>query len=310
MQFIQRRKAILLLAIVLLILLVVGILIYNHNTAASDLYVSSNHAPVTEDKSFQVGDQPFVVIKGHASDVNVQTGNTGVIIVKALQHQSNQALDPNTTNILYHQITDAQGRNHLTISNDPVFRDVDYDVTVPASTQVDIEVDSGSVAVQGTSGATVSTGSGSVEVEDIRGPVNAATDSGDITLHNVNGQTVLNGESGSLHITGVTGQLKAVTHSGDVVVRDAKLSGQSALKTDSGSVRFDGSLDPAGTYLASTNSGDIDLTLPSNAAFQLAATTGSGNVNNAFGGNVIGSGPQAHITATIGSGSVTVDKAI
>jgi DUF4097 and DUF4098 domain-containing protein YvlB len=115
--------------------------------------------------------------------------------------------------------------------------------------------------------------------------------------------------SGSIRATGVNGQLLATTRSGDVVIREATLSGQSALKTNSGSVRFEGALDPKGTYQMATNSGDIDLTLPANAAFQLAATTGSGSVNNAFGNNIVGTAPQAQITATIGSGSVIVDKA-
>ncbi len=263
--------------------------------------------PVT--RSFQVGDHPLVVINGHSSNVDIHTGNAGSVTITAKRHGSGLGPNPNDTKILYNQSQDSQGRDHLTIGSDPALRDIDYDVTVPASAQVQVTVDSGSVAANGTSGVSIDTGSGSLDVENVQGPVNIHTDSGDITARNLKGPMTMDVSSGSIRVDGVNGQLKATTSSGDVVVRAATLSGQSALKTNSGSVRFAGALDPKGSYQLATNSGDIDLTLPANAAFQLSATTGSGSINNAFGNNIVGTAPRAQITATIGSGSVVVDKA-
>ncbi|HZR40018.1 MAG TPA: DUF4097 family beta strand repeat-containing protein, partial [Ktedonobacteraceae bacterium] len=104
------------------------------------------------------------------------------------------------------------------------------------------------------------------------------------------------------------GPLKAVTTNGDIIVRQAALSGQSSLETTNGSVRFQGSLDLQGTYKMKTNSGDVNLTLPSNTSFQLSATTGSGSVHNEFGSTIVGYIPRAQITVTIGYGSVTINK--
>jgi DUF4097 and DUF4098 domain-containing protein YvlB len=294
-----------LLAIIVLFIVVLATT-YGSNGAFSPAN-SYNQGPVT--RSFQVGDHPLVIINGHGSNVNIHAGSAGSVTVTARKHGSNLGPDSNDTKIQYNHSLDNQGRDHLTIGSDPTFSDIDYDVTVPSSAQVQVVVDSGSIAASGISGISIDTGSGSLDVENVQGPVSIHTDSGDITARNIKGQATMEGGSGSIRVTGVNGQLKATTSSGDVVVREATLSGQSALKTNSGSVRFEGALDPRGTYQLSTNSGDIDLTLPDNAAFQLAATTGSGSVNNAFGSNLTGVAPRAQITATIGSGSVVVDKA-
>ncbi|GCF11872.1 DUF4097 family beta strand repeat-containing protein [Dictyobacter arantiisoli] len=314
----NRKKLALIIAVALLAVIIIGILVYNNSRNESDdAFVAGNgtaHSDANngylqpKKKSFSVGDHAVLVIKGHASDVSVHAGKVSSIIVVARRHSTDQGPNPNDTRILYDQSTDAQGHDHLTISTDPGFRDIDYDVTVPASTQAQVEVNSGSVSIDGIGGATVDTGSGSLDLEDIKGPLNAHTDSGDITVRQVTGDSVINGASGSLHITGVTGQLQAMTQSGDVVVQSATLRGQSVMKTNSGSVRFQGSLNPNGSYKMTTNSGDINLTLPNNAAFQLAASTGSGTVHNEFGADAVGSNPLAHITATIGSGSVSVNK--
>ncbi len=313
-QLLRQHKGLKWLLILIALALIVLFIVMCANWIAADGVFSPTHdinpdtiGPVT--RSFQVGDHPLVVINGHGSDVNIHAGNAGAVTITARRHGSGLGPNPNDTKILYNQSQDNQGRDHLTIGADPAFRDVDYDVTVPAGAQVQVTVSSGSIAASGISGITIDTGSGSLDVQSIQGPVNIHTDSGDITARNLKGQVTMDADSGSIRVNGVNGQLKATTHSGDVVVREATLSGQSTLKTDSGSVRFEGALDPKGTYQMATHSGDIDLTLPANAAFQLAATTGSGSINNAFGNDVVGATPRAQITATIGSGSVTVDKA-
>jgi Putative adhesin len=302
-----------LLIIIVLALIVLFIVALAHSFTSNSVFAPANgtnpanQGPVT--RSFQVGDHALIVINGHGSDVNIHAGSAGSVIVTARRHGSGQGPNPDDTKVLYNQAQDNQGHDHLTIGSDPILRDIDYDVTVPASAQVQVVVNSGSISASGISGIAIDTGSGSLDVENVQGPVNIHTDSGDITARNIKGQMTMEAGSGSIRVTGANGQLKATTHSGDVIVRSGTLSGQSALKTDSGSVRFEGALDAKGSYQLSTNSGDIDLTLPANTAFQLAATTGSGNVNNAFGSNSVGVTPRAQITATIGSGSVVVSKA-
>ncbi|GCE05429.1 DUF4097 family beta strand repeat-containing protein [Dictyobacter aurantiacus] len=319
----MRRKQLFWLAVIgvvliMLLVLVIGIYKTDYATDTNTLVPSSGaaHDASTENsnggpeqQSFQVSEHAQLLIKGHSSDINVRRGATSTLVIVARKHGTPN-LGPAADNIhvLYHQSSDAQGHDHITIDTDPALKDLDYDVTAPASAQVQIEITSGAVVVQGIAGASIDTINGNPDVEDIQGPVKVHTESGDVTARHINGPMSLEAGSGSIHANDVNGQLQALTRSGDVLVSSGIVQGQTTLKTDNGSVRFEGSMDGKGSYNLATHSGDVDLTLPRNAAFQLNATTGSGDVHNEFGSSQVGAAPQAHITVTIGHGSVNVDK--
>jgi serine/threonine protein kinase len=258
-------------------------------------------------RSFQVGAHPLLVINGHGGDVNIQAGSTSIVMVTARQ-QGNI----NGTGVQYTQANDGQGHDRITITTNPGAENVDYDITVPGATQVQVqEATGGSIAVKGISGAIIDTSDGNLTIENVHGPVNVHTENGDITGGMLVGSMVMEvGNGGSIRLNNVNGSLKAVSHSGDVVVSGAVLNGTSILETNYGSVRFEGSVDPQGTYTMKTLSGNVSLILPNNTAFQLATSVGSGSVQNDFGNTVVGYAPRAQITATIGSGSVTVNKAV
>ena len=262
-------------------------------------------------RSFQLGTNPLLVIKGHNSNVNIQTDTTGIVTVTPKQHGSNVALDANNANtIIYNQSSSIAGQQQISIATGPAFSDVDYDITIPAKAQVQITVDSGSIAIDGGNGATVDTGNGNIDIADIQGSVHIHTANGNITAHNITGQLAMEAGSGSIHATNTSGQMKAVIQDGDIVIRGAALGDQSALKTTNGSVYFTGTLDPNGSSTMEANRGNVILTLPGNAAFQLNAHIDSGNVQNEFGGNIIGSTPRAIITITVSSGNATLSKAV
>jgi DUF4097 and DUF4098 domain-containing protein YvlB len=167
------------------------------------------------------------------------------------------------------------------------------------------------VSVAGVNGANIDTNSGSLNITDISGPVNVSTINGDVIAQNIKGQMSMESMNGSIRATAVAGQLRAVTQNGDVVIREAVLNGQSAMKTNYGLVRFSGTLDPRGTYMLGTHSGNVNLALPGNSAFQLHASTGSGSIYNEFGRNIVGSAPLAQITISIiGGGSIAINKSV
>lgn len=257
--------------------------------------------------SFQVGDNALLILQGHNSDVTVHAGNATMMLIQARKHGSMQPPDSDVR-VRFDRSHDDQGHDVVEATTDPLFKDLDYDVTLPATASIRVEIDSGSVAINGTHGAQIDTNNGSLILEDIQGPVNAHTENGDITARSLKGPMVLEAGNGSVRLNDVTGPLRALTRSGDVVVRGAHLSGVSSMKTSSGSVRVEGTFDAQGTYSLATNSGDINLTLPNTAAFQLAATIGSGPVHNDFGSNLVGNAPRAQINVTIGSGSVSLNK--
>lgn len=153
---------------------------------------------------------------------------------------------------------------------------VDYEITVPADTDVRTQ-----------------TGSGDQRVEDIHGKLNLGSGSGDQRLHNTTGEIRLHAGSGNVEAYDVSGPVTAETGSGDVRV-DAKGPGDVHITTGSGSIELrnvkgglgvqtgSGNVTVQGEQTAAweirTSSGEVDLQLPANAAFDLDASTGSGEI--------------------------------
>lgn len=247
--------------------------------------------------SIRVGANPKLIISGHSGNVTIHTSTSDAITINTYD-QGTQLT----------QSRDKQGHDTINIVPEVLDANVNYDVTVPATTQVSIAVDSGAMSVKGVASVAINATSGSLDIENITGPVQAVSSNSNITLQNVSGLMTLRTLNGTIKANMVQGQLNAATQYGDVIVQKATLSDQSVLETAYGSVHFTGSFNPAGSYTITASSGNIVLALPANAAFQLHASTQSGSIVNTFHANSVGNTPQAQIVASVSSGSVTVQK--
>jgi hypothetical protein len=123
------------------------------------------------------------------------------------------------------------------------------------------------------------------------------TNAGNITVQQVNGQMKLQADAGSIQALQVT------------------LSGQSLLKTDAGSITFDGALDPAGNYKLTTDLGNVNVTLPAGSSFSLEAKTDLGSVTTNLPlpqpqrtklSGQVGTGPYPTLKVATDLGSVQV----
>jgi hypothetical protein len=247
---------------------------------------------------FQVGSHPQLIINDPGGDVHIHTGLVNQVSVQVTDENSHSwdhrhSGDQVTTS----QAATPQGPNNLlTITTQgnhgPFDGNVSLDVTVPVNADVQVNDSSGGVVVQGVTGnVVVNTDSGDVNLTDVQGSVNVHTSSANVDLQNI------------------TGAVAVATNSGDIEMNQVNLNGKSQFVSDSGNIHINGLLDPAGTYLIQTNSGDIGLTLPNNAAFVLDEHS-TGSLNSDFGtGNKVGTGPQAALTITSNSGNVTLSKA-
>jgi serine/threonine protein kinase/DUF4097 and DUF4098 domain-containing protein YvlB len=319
-----RRASLFFLAlVVLLVIAVLGIFAYmasTHNLPPKSALPSEHHSAKNINttsiyakpgsRSFHVEAALQLVIKGEGSNVTIHTGNADTVTVTASMQGNNPTQTANNTTIQYMQSVDKRGDDHLSVTANPPGSNIDYNITAPAATQVRIEVESGSITVDGINRVNISTESGNLDIENINGPVQAHTVNGSITAHAINGQVRLGSVNGSIRADNINGPLQATTRNGDIVVKQATLHGQSALETTNGSVYFDGTLDPQGAYKMMTNRGNINLTLPANAAFQLEASTYSGSIYNAFKNTEVGTTPRAMMIINIGNGgSITISKA-
>ncbi len=129
--------------------------------------------------------------------------------------------------------------------------------------------------------------------------------------------------TGEIDVTGVDGQMSLQTDTGTINATQDELMGQSLLKTDTGAVTFNGSLDTTGAYRFEANTGAVNVTLPGNSAFHLDASSDTGSINSSFPGvqenvqhpdntssNVsvdVGINPQSTVTLKTDTGAINLN---
>ncbi len=240
----------------------------------------------TFEKTLSFSGAPTVSISTGSGYIHVNPGSDNQVHIVGHVHSNSGWLFSGSSEDTVKQIAAnppiTQAGNVITVSTPHSDSNVsiDYDVTAPRSANL-----------------TAHSGSGSVQVAGIQGPVSAGSGSGSLRLTLAGSTTVkASTGSGSIHIEGVAGGLNA--------------------STGSGSIEAVGSL--TSDWHLSTGSGSIRLRLPDNARFTLNASTGSGSIHvdqpivmqgtlnhHHVSGTVNGGGPA--IRASTGSGSITIN---
>jgi DUF4097 and DUF4098 domain-containing protein YvlB len=114
------------------------------------------------------------------------------------------------------------------------------------------------------------TGSGSIEVRDIRGPVDMAAGSGDLSAEGIESEVKATAGSGGIRIEGIHGDAQATAGSGDINL--LSVQGEVRAQTGSGDIRIER---PGGQVTAGAGSGDISVI---GALADLQLRTGSGDL--------------------------------
>lgn len=250
-------------------------------------------APIASDATFSVDNAN--------GQTTIHGGSGSTVHVTATRHYSVGGQAPDI-----HLTPDANG---VTLSSTSARRSfpfggssswVEYSVEVPASVQVKAQSNSGTVDVEGVTGA-----------------VQANTDSGALTLANLGGSVQARSSSGSIQLTNVAGDVRVTSTSGQV--RGTELSHVREATSTNGSISLEGTFtDPAQIH---ASSGSVNLKLLPGSAIQLDVKTGSGSVNpqnlflsggatqrNSLTGNLGTPAPGAILSVQTGSGSVTISQ--
>jgi Putative adhesin len=195
---------------------------------------------------------------------------------------------------------------------------VSYVVTMPADALLRAKTGSGSQQIEGIRGrVTASTGSGSIVLRDVGGAVSTSTGSGSITVDRVDGSFNGSTGSGSIRAGAVTGAITARTSSGGIDVSqtgsgDVDVSSSSGTvhvrgvrgrleaSTTSGGLHVQG--EPSGGWRLSASSGSVEIDLPDNAGFELDAGTGSGGIDVDMPVTVAGSLSRRTLRGTVRGG--------
>jgi DUF4097 and DUF4098 domain-containing protein YvlB len=139
---------------------------------------------------------------------------------------------------------------------------------------------------------------GPISVEQVRGDVSADGDLANIDVHDVGGgQVHLRTLKGSIALSNVTdGHVEISSVSGPVTLKN--VSGPHVeVNTTNGVINYAGLFSDNGDYEFSTHSGDINVSLPSNASVEVAARSVTGQVQNDFPFH-----PKQHVPFPVTSG--------
>lgn len=151
----------------------------------------------------------------------------------------------------------------------------DLELNVPRGATVQVQTRDGNISVIDVAAAYVNTQGGDISIERISRAVEAGSMGGSISLKDSKGRINLHAAGGCVEAIGVLPVesddiFDASTISGDITLKRVGHA-QLNARTVSGSVDMAGPLAHGGRYGFKTLSGDVTLTLPADASFQLSA---------------------------------------
>jgi hypothetical protein len=160
-----------------------------------------------------------------------------------------------------------------------------WELTVPDGLSIEFNSGSGDLELSDLKGEIdFNTGSGDAHIENFDGELKCNSGSGNFELKNIKGEAKVNSGSGDHHISDSDVYAKANTGSGDVKVNDSK--GGYKLNTGSGDVEAARiALTEEGNF--NTGSGDVEVILEAALVDNVSANSGSGDAVVDFNGNEI-----------------------
>ena len=287
---------------------------------------------VEESKTLNVDTAKPVTLKvdSAAGSVTVTGADVDTVQVKAIKtaFDSSQAQAEAELKTIQYSIT--QAGNTITLNYElnksmnfmNNINTVDFIVTVPSETIVDVDTSTGEVSVTDVQGkvAIVNT-FGDITVEQVDGALDAKTNSGGIDVSSVtagSGDVKLSSGFGTISMSQVSGaEVTAESNSGKLDLENVRSTKDMNLWSDFGNVTFaNGS---AASLTVSTKSGSIELNSV-NVSGALVVTNDFGDIDleqvnaksydlKTNSGSITVDGAQGSLKAETGFGNITVKNA-
>jgi hypothetical protein len=146
---------------------------------------------------------------------------------------------------------------------------------VPAGATVQVQTRDGDIYIAGVAGAYAGSQNGDIIIERVTKLVEAGSVGGSISLKDSSGRVLLNSAGGGVEATNVRAAtpedtFEVGTVSGDIQL-DHIANPKVVVKTVNGTLMMSGALVKAGYYAFTNMTGDVVLSLPSDASFRLSA---------------------------------------
>ncbi len=185
---------------------------------------------------------------------------------------------------------------------------VDYELTVPISMDIDIRGTFVNADIDGSEGEVrVFTTQGDIDVRGGRGFIQLETVNGRVNLEEADGNIEVQSTNGRVTVTGASGEIAATSVNGRVTLQGIESSDVRA-ETTSGGVYFDGTIVDGGRYTLNTHSGDVVVAMQEGVNATFGVSTFSGNLDTAFPVTVTGTRARGRpFSFTLGDGSARVE---
>ena len=217
-------------------------------------------AETRQDLHFKVGRKASISINNQYGAVSVKAGARREVVVLAILHSDKVEVDQS------HRGNRVDIVSHLLSGADQNSGQVDYEVLVPADSNVTLTSMTGPLRAEKLQGDVVMEGStANVDVRDVSdGHVHVKTLSGPVTLTDI--------RDGHVEITSLGGDVVLTSVNGPLV----------QVNSSSGKISYDGDFGAGGEYLLTSHSGDIEATAPTYASIDVTARSVQGQVENDF----------------------------
>jgi DUF4097 and DUF4098 domain-containing protein YvlB len=264
------------------------------------------------DRTLQVSGTVSLDVTTGSGDVAVKAGSSDKVVVHGTVHsnndwfssaesavrtvESNPPIQQNGNSIRIGYDLPEDVRRHVSIS---------YEITVPADSTVQAHSGSGSLDVESVRGEVqAQTGSGEIRVRDVGGRSHVQTGSGGIRAENVAAPFYAHTGSGDIEaeLTG-SGDVDVQTGAGGAHVRGIK--GGLRAHSGSGDLSADGSV--GGPWNLHTGSGSIRLAVGTGSGFNLDVHTSSGSIHSDLPITVQGSMGHHELKGTVRGGGPDVE---
>ncbi len=184
---------------------------------------------------------------------------------------------------------------------------VDFDITVPQDMALTLSGTYTEIEVDGVRGAiNAETVDGSIDVTGGSGIITLHSIQGSVTLADATGRVEVNSINESVELTNVSGQIKAETTNGNMTLMGIKSSSVEAT-TINGDVEYDGTITDGGTYSLSSHNGDITISVAEGANVTLSVATANGDIDASFPLPFRGTREKHRYTFKLGSGSARME---
>ena len=274
-----------------------------------------------------------VYLSNIAGDIDVKTWDRGEVKIDALKVSKHSSMDKakEYAGLVKIEVTEEGGTLSIKTKypkNGPknMSVSVDFNLMIPAGATADINSVSGDLTLANIGGAAkAETVSGDVTLEKIGGALKGKTVSGNVTVmgaakgaycksvsgnvkvDDVVGDAELQTVSGTIEAGSVKGSITAENTSGDVKLIDVTDAKVIKAKTLSGDVDYVGVIYSDGSYNFKSHSGDVLLTVPSDAAFDLEAKTFSGSIESDFEITLTGKISKKELKGSVNGGGATLE---